>query len=729
MNPSLLNGARHSFSRTERAATRIPRFAHTAVQRAVLSLGVAAWLACGLTHAQTATPALATTLKEITITGNPLGATDLIASTVNFSGAALLLRSKTTLGETLDGVPGVSSSYFGPNASRPIIRGQDGDRIRILNNGGALLDASGLSFDHAVTADPISIERIEVLRGPGALQYGGSAVGGVVNVIDNRIPREALFDAKGGVGGKLDLGLATGNRERGAGALLEGGNDRYALHVDVFDRQTSDVNVPVSLLCNKSSGAFTANRICNSASKGKGGAVGGSVFFDQGYLGASTSAYRSNYGTVAEPDVAIQMKSSRFALEGEYRLPGSLIQSIKGQYSNTDYVHTEFTGTAAGTVFKNKGSDFRLEARHAKFGNLDGVIGFQAENTRFSADGDEAFAPYSKTRQKALFAYEEYATSWGKLSFGGRLDAVKVASFGNPNPALAKFVPGSRDFTPRSYALGALWNLAPQWQLTSNLAYTERAPRDYELFANGPHVATKGFEVGDPSLGKERGTQLDIGAAWKSGADAVAMTAYLSQFKNYIGLGQSAGVTRNKTDGEINPQDDPLNPGFSQNTGQALEPLNEFRYQQVRARFAGLEASGTIRLVDGASPLDLALRGDLVRANNVINGQPLPRIAPMRVGATLKYASGAFGSSLGFDRSFAQIRVPAGDQATAAYTLWNAAASYRVKAGATSLLWYTRLDNLTNQLAYSATSVLTTTVFPNAPLPGRSLKVGLQASF
>lgn len=258
-------------------------------------------------------------------------------------------------------------------------------------------------------------------------------------------PREALFDVKGGVSGKLDLELATGNRERGAGALLEGGHGRYAVHVGVFDRQTSDVNVSVNLLCSKATGAFRANRICNAASRVKGEAVGGSVFFDQGYLGAPTSMNRSTYGTVAEPDVTLQMKSSRFALEGEYRLSGNLIQSIKGQYSNTDYAHTELTGATAGTVFKNKGSDVRLEARHAKFGNLDGLVGFQAENTRFSADGGKAFAPDSKTRQKALFGYEEYATNWGKLSFGGRVEAVKEASFGNPNPALSKFVPGTRD--------------------------------------------------------------------------------------------------------------------------------------------------------------------------------------------------------------------------------------------------------------------------------------------
>jgi len=196
----------------------------------LVSLGA---MAAATTFAQTPSAA---TLAPVTVTGNPLGTADLVAPAAQIFGSELLFRSKTTLGETLDGMPGISSSYFGPNASRPIIRGLDGDRIRILNNGAAVVDASSLSYDHAVTADPLSIERIEVLRGPAALQYGGSAVGGVVNVIDNRIPRQALFDAQGGVTGKADLGLASGNAEQSGGLLLEGGNDRYALHADVFNR-------------------------------------------------------------------------------------------------------------------------------------------------------------------------------------------------------------------------------------------------------------------------------------------------------------------------------------------------------------------------------------------------------------------------------------------------------------------------------------------------------------
>ena len=692
------------------------------MHHAVICLGLVASLQATASHAQSTEAAVS--LKEVTVTGNPLGASDLIAPAASYSGAALLLRSQTTLGETLNGTPGVSSTYFGPNASRPTIRGLDGDRIRILNNSGSQLDVSGLSFDHAVTADPISIERIEVLRGPGALLYGGSAVGGVVNVIDNRISREPGFDAAGGVSGKLDLGLATGNRERGGGALVEAGTDRYTLHVDAFDRTTGDVKVPVDLLCTQGGVNRMANRICNSASQTRSGAVGGTAFFDRGYLGASASTYRSNYGTVAEDDVTIRMKSNRYAVEGEVRNLSGFIKSVKGQFNYTDYAHTEFEGDAAGTVFKNKGTGARVEARHAKVGGLEGLIGFQYDSARFSADGTEAFAPYSKTSQSGVFAYEEYVTSWGKVSLGGRLDAVKVESLGNP--LVARFGPGSRNFSPKSFALGGLWNSAPQWQLTSNIAYTERAPKDYELFAQGPHLATKAWETGDATLGVEKSTSMDVGANWKSGANNFSANVYMHRFSNYIGLA-STGNTYGQTEGNLNPADADGDGIDDNNPGNKILP--EFAYRGVRARFVGLEASSNIRLIEGVQKLDLALRGDLVRARDLSNNQDLPRIAPARVGATLNWATGPWGGSLGFDRSAAQNRVGPGDRPTDAYTLWNAAATYRQQAGKTNLLWFAKVNNLTNELAYSATSVLTTTAFPKAPLPGRSLKLGMQVAF
>ena len=640
------------------------------------------------------------TLAPVTVTGNPLGNSEAMAPVAQLSGLALLLRAQSTLGETLDGTPGISSTYFGPTASRPIIRGLDGDRIRILNNGGAVVDASGLSYDHASTTDPISIERIEVLRGPGALLYGGSAVGGVVNVIDNRIPREPSFDATGGVGGKVDLGVSSGNAGKGAGLMLEGGSDRYTLHADVFDRRSDDVSVPVTLGCSKPGSPALANKICNSASQSRGGALGGSVFFSQGYLGASVSHFKSNYGTVAEDDVTIGMQSNRYALEGEVRDLGGLLQSVKGQLGRTVYEHTEFEGAVTGTVFKSSGTDLRLQARHAKLGALEGVVGLQLDSVRFSADGEEAFAPPSQTRQKALFVHEELPTSWGRLSFGARVESVKVESLGNP--ATERFVPARRSYTPGSYALGALWQVAPLWQFSSNLAYSQRAPKDYELFANGPHLATHAYELGNPDLALEQSTNLDVGLNWKAGVNRFGVSAFVNRFNNYIAL-----------DG----------------TGRTQGDLPEYAYTQTQARFKGLETSGNVRLQSGARTVDLELRGDLVRAVNTQTNQALPRIAPVRAGATLVLAQGPWSARVGASRSAAQTQVPAGELSTSAYTLWNASLAYRTQAGAANLLWFARLDNASDALAYSASSILTQTAPGRVPLPGRSVKLGLQVSF
>ena len=654
-------------------------------------------------------------LPPVTVTANPLGATDTVAPTFSLGGQGLLLKSAPTLGDTLNGLPGVSSTYFGPNAGRPVIRGLDGDRIRVLQNNGASFDASALSYDHNTPVDALAVERVEVLRGPAALLYGGSAVGGVVNVIDNRIPREPVAGPEGGVTGRAAAGYAGGNREKSGSVLLEGGNDRYALHVDAFARRAGDTAAPADLACTREGAPALARRICNSANRAHGGAVGGTVFFPQGYLGASLAGYRSDYGTVAEDEVTIGMRSTRAALEGLWRPGAGPLESIKGQFSHGDYRHTEYEGGDPGTVFKTRGSELRLEAAHRPWGSLRGVWGLQWEGSNFSATGEEAFAPPSRTRSAALFAHEELGTDWGKLTFGARAEQVRVRS--SDSDEVDRFVAEQRRFHPGSLALGALARLTPQWQLTGNLAYTQRAPKDYELFANGPHLATGAWELGNPALGLEKSTSLDAGLQWKDGPRRFALTAFASHFSNYIAL-----------------------MGTGRNVGFGDGALPELAYTGVRARFVGLEASGTVRLLgaaasgDAAAPgtasvLDLDLRGDLVRATNRDSSQPLPRIAPARVGATLRWAQGAWGAQLGFDHAFAQNRVPEGDRATAAYTLWNAALTYRQKAGRAQLQWFARVDNLTNRLAYSATSILTQTAFPKAPLPGRSVRVGVQAMF
>jgi iron complex outermembrane receptor protein len=667
------------------------------------------------------------TLPEVTVTGNPLGAIDLIAPAEAYSGAALLLRAQSTLGETLGGTPGVSSSYFGPNSSRPIIRGLDGDRVRILHNNGSSVDASGLSYDHAVPSDPISMERIEVLRGPGALMYGGNAVGGVVNVIDNRIPQERLFDATGGVTGKLHLGAGSGNAERSGAALLEAGSDRFALHADVFNRTSDDVAVPVSLPCTKPGSAEVANAICNSGARSRGGALGGALFFGKNRLGLSASTYRSDYGTVAEDAVTIGMKSDRMALEWDMDDLAGWVQSLKVRASQSDYQHTEYEDGEAGTVFKNRGHDLRLVARHANLGPWAGVLGVQSDTAQFSADGTEAFAPYSRTVQNAVFAFEEMPLAWGRISLGARLESVQIESSGNP--LVARFVPARRSFNPQSYAAGLLWKAAPDWQLTSNLAYSERAPKDYELFADGPHIATNAYEVGKLSATLEKSTNLDLGLKYKHGANTFGLSVFANQFDNYLSQ-QATGVLRDADGngaGGVGVTDD--GSGNSVESGGAVGVLPEYAYTQVQARFTGLEASAKLRLLDAARTLDLELRGDWVRAINTTTGEALPRIAPVRVGAALVWAQGPWSARLDASHAKAQTDVAAGQLASDAYTQVNASVTYLQKAGQTNALWYARADNLGDVLAYPATSILTQTAPGKAPLPGRSLKLGVQLAF
>jgi iron complex outermembrane recepter protein len=659
------------------------------------------------------------TLKQVTVTGNPLGATDVVAPAAQLSGTDLLLRSQSTLGETLTSLPGISSTYFGPNASRPVIRGMDGDRIRLLQNGGSALDLSNLSNDHAVAADPISVERIEVLRGPAALLYGGNAIGGAVNLIDNRIPREAAP----GVLGKADVGYATGGRERSGAILVEGGTERFGLHADAFARQQGEASVPLQLSCTQSGVTRIQNRICNSAASSSGGALGGSMFFDRGYLGMSATSYGSTYGAVAEDEVTIDMKTDRYALEGEVRV-GGVLQSIKGRLGRTKYRHTELDAGIPGTEFRTRGTDMRLEARHAKMGEVEGVVGLQVDNTQFSADGTEAFAPYSRSQQAGMFLYEELPLAWGKLNFGARAERVRVASLGNP--LLARFAPGSRSLNPVSSSVSALWNLAPDWQLTGSVAQSERAPKDYELYANGPHVATGAYELGNAAMAKERSNHLEAGLQWKRGRNLVRIDAYNSRFSNYIALLPTGSARDSAGNSGVRDCGD----GTSLESGCSARVMPEMGYRGVRATFRGLELTGTSRVWDSAGgAVDIKLRADAVRAVNSTQGEPLPRIAPARIGATALWTRGVWSSQVGFDHYTRQDRVPIGDRPTSAYTLWHVAATYRVESSGATLQWYARLDNASDTLAYSATSVLTQTLPGRVPLPGRGIKVGLRANF
>ena len=657
-------------------------------------------LSPGLLLAQVTTPP-----SSVIVTGNPLRSADIAAPASVLSGDDLVRRRGSTLGETLDGLPGLSSSYFGPNANRPMIRGQDGDRIRVLSNAGVPLDASALSYDHAVPIDPLVVERIEVLRGPAALLYGGSAVGGVVNAIDNRIPKAALD----GTSGTAELRYGGPATERGAAALVESGGNGFVVHADGFWRQTDDMKTPWYSRPLEGGGSERVDTIINSASKSYGGAAGGSMVWDKGYLGASVDTYQSDYGVVAEPDVTIDMYLNKLTLAGEVRDLGGAISAVSGQWLYSDYQHQEIEGSGeVATTFKNRGSDLRLQAEHAKLalggGTLGGVFGLQAEDADFSALGEEAFVPSTSTRHVAVFALEEWALGDFQLSFGARVGHARLASDGDA-AGQTQFGPAqSRSFTPFSAAVGGIYKLAPQWQLSGNLAYTERAPTFYELYANGLHVATGAYEEGNPGLSVERGSNLDVAIAWKDENNRFQVGAYGSDFANYIAL---------------------LGTGQEVDTDEGPVPV--YQFMGVPARMYGLELQGNWRLLDKGQTLDLDGKLDLMRATNEATDQPLPRIPPTRLTLGLNWSLGDWTARAEVVHAAAQDRVPTDDPATPAYTLVNLAASWALRVRNTDGLLFLRLNNVGNELGYNATTIAT--VRPLAPLPGRGAMVGLRLNF
>ncbi len=668
------------------------RFHRLCVLRQAAAL-LCAGAACA--QGQTSAPTSAPT-QTIIVTGNPLGVEVGATPVSSLSGPGLQLRRSGSLGDTLDGLPGLAASGFGPNASRPVIRGLDGDRVRILDNSGATVDASNLSFDHAVALDPLVAERIEVLRGPAALLYGGNATGGVVNVIDNRIPRVA----QQGLSGRAELRGGGAARERAGAAVLEGGSGGLAWHADIAGRRAGDVRAPLA----------PDDRIPNSESRSQAAALGAGWVGDAGYLGAAVDSLRHRYGVTVEPDVIIRLKRERLALAGEWRGSG-FVRSVATRAGHTRYQHEEVEGTGeVGTTFKSRGDDARVELRHAPAANVQGVWGLQLESLDFSALGEEAFVPSTRTRSQALFALEEWAipNTGLVLSGGARLEQVRLRSEGDaPDAAERKFgAAASRRFEPKSLSLGLRATLAPGWSLQGSLGQTQRAPAYYELYANGLHLATAAFEVGDPTLGLERSRHAELGVSWQGGPNQVKLSVFNTRFANYIAL-DATGV-----DIEVP----------SENPGEPPEFVPEYRFQSVRARLVGAEVEGRVRLLQGKTTLDLSGTLDTVRGDNLSANQPLPRLPPLRARLGLDAGFGLWHAGIAVRHAARQNRISALDTPTASYTMLDMWA--RGSFGA-AWSWWAKLGNASDEQGFNAAAAATVRAL--SPLPGRALGVGVAA--
>jgi len=556
--------------------------------------------------------------------------------------------------------------------------------------------------------DPLVAERIEVLRGPAALQYGGNATGGVVNTIDNRIPRVPAS----GLSGRGEARWGGAASERSGAAVVEGGGGGVAWHADAFSRSSGDLRVPLFTPVDAGVVLPAATRVRNSAGRASGGALGAGWAGEHGFLGASAETYGSRYGVTAEPDVTIDMQRRRVALAGELRQLAGPVSKLSFQASHTAYEHRELEGDGAvGTTFQSSGNELRAELRHAPLAGLDGVLGVQLEAMRFSALGAEAFVPGTRTRSQAVFLLEAFSAGPLALTAGARLEKVRVDSLGDPDgtgtgTGTGRFgAPTERSFTPGSASLGATAPLGGGLQWTASLGRTERAPAYYELYANGLHVATGAYERGEARLSTERSAHIETSLAWKQGPNQLSASIYRTRFARFISL-DATGVDIPQAGGGSVP---------------------EYAFRAARAVLSGIELDGRWRVWQGRANLDLTGGVDAVRGSNLDTGQPLPRLAPQRLRLGLEASWDGLRAGISLKRSERQSRVPDTDTPTAGFTLVDLSASGPLPALAEGGQWFLKLANAGNALAYNAGTV--DTLRGLAPLPGRALSAGVQMRF
>ena len=657
-------------------------------------------------------------LENLVVTATPVARSqaERVSSTSVLSGTALDEARQPTLGETLAGLPGVSSTYFGPGSSRPVLRGLGANRVRVLANSTDTLDASNTSPDHAVSVEPFLVKRIEVVRGPASLLYGSSAVGGVVNVIDHRIETELPARPVSGVieGSVTDngRGYATGGAVDVA-LLADRENQRgLVLHLDGFRREADDVKVPGA------SGQEDAprRRLLNSHVETRGGSVGLSYVSEVIDVGVNFNGFNTTYGIPPEHDeiVDVDLRQRRIDTAATYKRAFGVFEEARLKVGVADYEHREIEDGEVGTVFKNRGFDGRLELLNGEIAGWTGAVGTQLGTTKTEARGEEAFLPTHRTEQGALFIFQERtvgATTW---QVGARLEhqRIRAERFETTDPGAGPAADGvlpARDADRTTYgaSFGFVHRLSEPYRLFGSLSYTERAPNGQELFSYGPHHGTHAYEIGNPDLDKERSHGLELGLRRTQGFVTGSLTGFVNFFDGYI-YERDTGIA---VDDENQP-----------------DPAGEFDrtfFTQTDAIFYGAEAEAIWHLhADAGHTLDLTTAVDFVRGIDT-DGEDLPRIPALKGRLALDWRKDAWRAGTDLVLVAKQQNSTPEEGDTSGYALLGLTLGYCLETRHATYDFFVRGSNLTNQEARLHTSFLKDI----APLPGRAFTAGVRASF
>ncbi len=650
--------------------------------------------------------------EEIVVTAPYGKRLDILAGTSAITGEALAADARGQIGDTLTQLPGVSATSFSPGASRPVLRGFQGGRVAVLTDGIGNIDASNTSADHAVTIESLTAERIEVLRGPAVLLYGGQAVGGAVNIVDKRIPRKVPDEPV-----HIDalLGYASANREYFGGASIDVPiAKRFVVHVDGSYRNGKDLRSGGFVLspalrtetlaladtvidpletASLREQATARGLVAGTSVKTWTAGVGASFIDDGGNLGVSYNIFDTLYGIPGRPGgeqgVSIDLKQYRFDLRGEVKLGDGLFDKIKLRTGYANYRHQEITESEVGTLFLSKGIETRLELVQNEKNGWNGASGLQYQTRDFEAIGEEAFVPPNLTNQLGLFTLQEFST--GKIGLQGSLRYDRSS-------LRAATIDAERRFNNISAAVGLSYNEDPL-KIGANISRTGRAPTAEELFSDGPHLATQAFEIGDLALKSERSWNGEIYARYDGTPVEFSVTLYTNRFDNFI---------------------------FERETGRIVNDLPVFQITQSDARFWGaeLEASARIARLAGFD-IETDIVADYVRAKLSSNQGNVPRIPPLRILGGFGLKSNNLDLRGEIEWANNQNRNGFAETPTKGFTVTNASATWRPWGKDRNVSLIASANNIFDVTVRRAASF--TKDF--APLAGRDFRVSARFSF
>lgn len=651
-----------------------------------------------------------TTVDEIVVTAAPYGVTaDATTIAVDvLDQEALLSAPAGGLGDVLNGLPGVRSTSFAAGASRPVIRGLAGPRVQVLANGLGLIDASSLSPDHQVAADPGEATRIEVLRGPQTLAFGGSAIGGVVNVIDGRIAEQA---PEGGVSGRVSAQSSSVDEGVSVGAAISLAAGPLVFTLDGLRREAEDYDIPVPSESRRQlaaegeafedTGATTLeNSFVNLDAYGAGVSyIGG-----WGFVGLSVKRTETDYGVPGhahhhededhdddhghdeEEVVTIGLEQTRYDLRGVYDFAGGPLAQVRFAGGYADYTHTEFEGDETGTIFASEGYEGRVEVVQRRQGGWDGAFGLQALSRDFNAIGDEAYVPQTDVVEYGAFVLQRLDRGGWGLEGGLRVDTRDLDS-----------VAGSESFTNVSGSLGVFAKPSEAWFVGASISRNGRAPTEAELFAEGPHIATRAYEIGDADLDSEEVTSLEAALHYDDGGLLEAdLHLFHARYDGFI---------------DLRP------------TGDEEDELPVFAYVQTDAEFYGLEAEARITAWSrGDDRVVLSGGYDIVRGSTDLGAAS--RVPPFALSAGVEASYGPLLARVKARRVGSQSRVAEFELPTDGYTRYDAFLGWR-PAAVPGVMVYVEGQNLGDAEIREHASFLKDL----APAPGRNVRMGLSFTF